>query len=114
MKTSIATAEHYSWGGTCDGWFLLAGDDLTVIEECVPPGCSEARHRHAVARQFFYVLSGKATLEVEGQVQTLAPGEGLHVPPGASHQLRNEGSDALRFLVVSSPNSHGDRVETPA
>ena len=113
-KISTATAEHYSWGQDCDGWLLLDGDDLTVIEECVPAGGCETRHRHAAARQFFYVLSGEATLEVEGVVHRLARGEGLHVPPGAAHQLRNESTDALRFLVVSSPDSHGDRSEAPA
>jgi mannose-6-phosphate isomerase-like protein (cupin superfamily) len=113
-KISTATAEHYTWGDDCDGWFLLDRDDLTVIEECVPPGRSEGRHRHAAARQFFYVLRGAATLEVDGVVHSLAVGEGLHVPPGAAHQLRNDSFEEVRFLVVSAPDSHGDRSEAPA
>ena len=113
-KISIANAEHYTWGTACDGWFLLEGDDLTVIEERVPPGMAEVRHRHAAARQFFYVLLGEATLEVDGQVHVLGAGEGLYVPAGAAHQLRNAASGDVRFLVVSSPNSHGDRSEAPA
>ena len=113
-KISTASAEHYSWGQDCVGWLLLDGDDLTVVEECVPSGGCETRHRHATARQFFYVLAGEATLEVEGVAHRLASGEGLHVPPGASHQLRNEGTEPLRFLVASSPDSHGDRSESPA
>ena len=112
-KTSIATAEHYAWGDGCDGWLLLDGDDLTVIEECVPSGKSETRHRHASARQFFYVLSGEASLEIEGQQHVLRAREGIHVPAGAAHQLRNAGAADVRFLVVSSPNSHGDRSEAP-
>lgn len=36
-------------------------------------------------------------------------GEGLHVPPGAAHQMRNESGVEVGFLVVSSPKSHGDR-----
>ena len=113
-KVSIASAEHYAWGNACDGWILLEGDDLTVIEERVPPGMAEARHRHAAARQLFYVLLGEATLEVDGQIHVLGPGEGLHVPPGAAHELRNVGKTDTRFLVVSSPDSHGDRSEAPA
>ena len=113
-KISIDSAEHYAWGDGCDGWVLLDGDDLTVVEECVPSGGCETRHRHATARQFFYVLAGEATLEVEGSAHRLAGGEGLHVPPGVSHQLRNEGTEPLRFLVASSPDSHGDRSESPA
>jgi quercetin dioxygenase-like cupin family protein len=113
-KTSIAMAEHYAWGDGCDGWILLDGDDLTVIEECVPAGKSETRHRHASARQFFYVLRGEATLEIDGNVHVLDAGEGIHVPAGAAHQLRNAGPVDVRFLVVSSPDSHGDRSEAPA
>jgi uncharacterized cupin superfamily protein len=113
-KTSIATAEHYAWGDGCDGWLLLDGDDLTVIEECVPSGRSETRHRHASARQFFYVLSGQADLEIDRHVHALRAGEGIHVAAGAAHQLRNSSDADVRFLVVSSPNSHGDRSEAPA
>jgi mannose-6-phosphate isomerase-like protein (cupin superfamily) len=107
----IATAEHYRWGGNCDGWHLLKHDDLSVIRERVPPGAAEARHRHARSRQFFYVLEGEALLEVDGVRHALRPGMGLHVPPGAAHQFRNESGADVQFLVVSSPRSHGDREE---
>jgi len=112
--TSRANARHYLWGGACDGWHLLEGEDLSVIEERVPPGSAEARHRHCKARQFFYSLAGEATLEVDGVVHVLNPGEGLHIPPGAAHQLRNAGSVDARFLVISAPPSHGDREDAPA
>ncbi|MDE2280899.1 MAG: cupin domain-containing protein [Xanthomonadaceae bacterium] len=110
---STDNAGHYRWGQGCDGWHLLAGDDLSVIEERMPPGAVEQRHRHARARQFFYVLDGEAVLELEGVRHGLRCGEGLHVPPGAAHQMRNEGGVDVRFLVVSAPKSHGDRIDVP-
>ena len=106
---STANAPHYTWGQQCDGWHLLQGFDLSVIEERMPPGTAEVRHRHVRARQFFYVLEGEAVLELEGVAHRLAAREGLHVPPGAAHQMRNEADGELRFIVVSSPKSHGDR-----
>ncbi|MGH8182887.1 MAG: cupin domain-containing protein [Rhodanobacteraceae bacterium] len=109
-KVSTENAEHYNWGNACDGWHLLAGDDLSVIEERMPPGTAEQRHHHTRSRQFFYVLEGEAVLEVEGTLHPLRHGEGLHVPPGAVHQMRNDSAADVRFLVVSSPKSHGDRV----
>ncbi len=108
-KVTTGNARHYVWSEVCDGWHLLEGDDLSVIEERVPPGASEVRHRHHRARQFFYVLEGEATLEIEGAAHVLHRGEGLHIPPCAAHQLRNESSNEIRFLVVSAPKSHGDR-----
>jgi len=108
---SAGNAEYYQWGQGCDGWHLLAGDDLSVIEERMPPGTFEARHRHAHSRQFFYVLQGELTIEVDGGTHRLGIGHGLHVPPGAAHQVRNESHADVRMLVVSSPRSHGDRID---
>ena len=106
---STANAPHYTWGRQCDGWHLLQGDDLSVIEERMPPGTAEVRHRHARARQFFYILAGEAVLELEGVAHRLGEREGLHVPPGAAHQMRNESAADVHFVVVSSPRSHGGR-----
>jgi quercetin dioxygenase-like cupin family protein len=111
--TSIANAEHYLWGQACDGWHLLATDPLSVIEERMPPGSFEQRHYHRQARQFFYVLDGEATLELDGMTHRLRRGEGLHVPPEIAHQVRNDGMDDVRFLVISTPKAHGDRVAAP-
>lgn len=111
---SHACAEHYTWGQGCDGWHLLKGDDLSVIEERMPPGTEELRHRHARSRQFFYVLAGEAELELEGRAHRLGAGQGLHVPPGLAHQMRNRSAADVRFLVVSAPRAHGDREAAPA
>jgi mannose-6-phosphate isomerase-like protein (cupin superfamily) len=110
---STGNAEHYRWGQGCDGWHLLAGDDLSVIEERMPPGVAEVRHRHARSRQFFYALEGMLTLELDGEVHQLQQGQGLHVPPGAAHQARNDSRADARFLAVSAPRSHGDRIAAP-
>lgn len=107
---STANAEHYTWGGICDGWHLLQAGDLSVIEERVPPGGAEARHYHQYAQQFFYVLSGRATMELPEQTLTLGPRQGISVPPRTPHRLLNQGEQDLCFLVVSSPLSHQDRV----
>lgn len=110
---SRATAVHYVWGGTCDGWHLLRSGDLGVIEERVPAGAGETAHLHRRARQFFYVLSGRARMELPGRTVTLSAGEGCAVEPSTPHRLANAGGEDLRFLVVSAPHSHGDRTEVP-
>jgi quercetin dioxygenase-like cupin family protein len=110
---STANAQHYQWGQACDGWHLLATDELSVIEERMPPGSFEQRHQHVRARQFFYVLEGEATLEMDGTAYCLRAGQGLHVPPGMAHQMRNDSHGEVRFVVVSTPKSHGDRVAAP-
>jgi mannose-6-phosphate isomerase-like protein (cupin superfamily) len=106
----IETAEHYIWGEACDGWHLVKSAELSVIQERMPPGTAEVRHYHNRASQFFYVLSGTATMELNGEEQILQPRQGIEVPPGAPHQMFNRSSEPLEFLVFSQPASHGDRV----
>jgi mannose-6-phosphate isomerase-like protein (cupin superfamily) len=89
---------------------LVKHDRLSVIEEEMPAGTSEVCHFHSRAQQFFYVLAGEAELEIEGCPIRLGPGEGLHVPPGTRHQMKNLSKMPVRFLVLSEPPSHGDRV----
>jgi mannose-6-phosphate isomerase-like protein (cupin superfamily) len=107
---SIGNAEHYRWGDNCDGWYLLNRDDLRVIQERVPAGRSEQMHYHHYSRQFFYVLRGNATLVIGKETVVVKEQEGLEVPPGVPHQLRNDTQADLEFIVISAPESHGDRV----
>lgn len=108
---STANAEHYIWGDRCDGWYLVRTDEINIIEEKMPPGTSEVRHYHLCARQFFYVLEGELTMEVEQQDFVLRVGEGIEIAPGKAHQAMNHSTAATRFLVTSQPPSHSDRVE---
>jgi mannose-6-phosphate isomerase-like protein (cupin superfamily) len=76
MVISIENAEHYIWGGICDGWHLLQRDtctwrksrcDMSIIQERVPAGAAEVMHYHNSARQFFYILEGEGMLIFEDQ-----------------------------------------------
>lgn len=103
-------AEHYTWGEVCDGWHLLRDAGLSVIQERVPPGAAEQRHYHEHAQQFFFILAGEATLEVDGRIHVLQPHQGLAIAPRQPHRLENESDQDLIFIVISAPPSHGDRV----
>ena len=107
---SRENAEHYTWGGVCDGWHLLKSSGLSVIQERVPPGGAEVKHYHEQAHQFFFVISGEATLEIQYKKIVLRPQQGVSVPPKVPHRLLNEAKQDLSFIVVSAPMSHGDRV----
>jgi|HubBroStandDraft_3_1064219.scaffolds.fasta_scaffold57991_2 quercetin dioxygenase-like cupin family protein len=109
-SVSRANAEHYRWGNNCDGWHLVKDENLSVIEEFMPAGAGEVRHYHKKAQQFFYILSGEVTMEVEGQTTLLPAGSGIRVLPGTRHQIKNSSSGGARFLVISQPPSHGDRL----
>jgi mannose-6-phosphate isomerase-like protein (cupin superfamily) len=112
---STSNAEHYTWPSAvsehlCDGWHLHRTDTLSIIEERMPPATAEQRHLHQRATQFFYVLTGELTIELNGEEHRLAPSTGLTVPAQTPHQVFNRGREDTRFLVISQPPSHGDRV----
>ena len=109
---SIETATHYTWGSDCDGWHLVRNEALSVIQERMPPDRAEAWHYHKHAQQFFYVVDGVLTIEVDGTIHQLSSRQGIQVLAGQPHQVRNESGQEVSFLVISVPPSHGDRVAT--
>ncbi|MFD6211024.1 cupin domain-containing protein [Peribacillus sp. NPDC060253] len=110
MKKSKHNAEHYIWGDNCDGWHVVKNLDLSIIHERMPAHTSEIKHYDQHARQFFFVLSGIATIEVDGKEITLNPQEGVEVPPLVPHQMFNKSNNEVEFLVTSQPTSKGDRI----
>lgn len=107
---SIHNAAHYTWGNSCDGWHLLKTESLSVIQEKMPSGTFEQLHFHHQAQQLFYILSGIATFETEGKIIIVKANESIAIAAGAKHLIANKTAEDLNFLVISQPNSHGDRT----
>ena len=107
---NTANAEHYNWGNECDGWHLIKNDELSVIQEKMPPGTAEVKHYHQKSRQFFFILSGVASIEIQDKKYSLHPSDGIEIPPLIPHKMINDSTEELNFIVVSQPKSHGDRI----
>ncbi|MFS1512919.1 cupin domain-containing protein [Chengkuizengella sp. SCS-71B] len=110
MKISKKNAEHYIWGKLCDGWHLAKSNELSIIHEKMPPHTTENKHFHNKSKQFFFVLSGQATIEVKDEMILLNEHEGIEILPNTPHQMMNNSSSDVEFLVISTPTSKGDRV----
>ena len=102
--------EHYLWGNGCDGWHLLKRDDVSIIFERVPPGEAEVKHYHNASRQFFFILDGVGVIEFDNERVELKKHQGIEIAPQVAHKFRNDSASDVRFIVVSFPKSHGDRV----
>lgn len=105
------SAQHYNWGERCDGWILAPSSDLLVIQERMPAKSAEHRHFHSKARQFFFVLHGQLTMELDGIMHEVPAMSGIEIAPNRPHQARNDGESDVEFLVVSSPTTRGDRTD---
>lgn len=69
------------------------GSAVSLLE----PGESIERHQHPVT-EFLYLINGKAEVWVEGQIQTLAEGDVVVLPPNKLHSVSNCGSDTFRLF----------------
>lgn len=109
-KVSRKTAQHYIWKDVRDGWHFVQTDALSVIAEKMPPRTQEDMHFHRKSKQFFYMLSGEATMCFPDCEVVLCSGDGIEIEPEEAYQMCNNSENNIEFIVVSMPKSHGDRV----
>ncbi len=101
---------RYQWGGVCEAWVLADTPELSIKQEFMPPHTREALHFHQYAQQFFFITSGKALFEIEGETIEIGEQEGLLIAPGKKHRVRNETENRLEFLITSQPSTQNDRI----
>jgi mannose-6-phosphate isomerase-like protein (cupin superfamily) len=68
-------------------------------------------HYHKISRQFFFVLSGKASIETEEGIHGFQKYEGIEIPPGIRHRFFNSDDKPIEFLVTSIPSTLNNRFE---
>ena len=79
----------------------------SLAEAVVPAGTSTLLHHHKVSEEFYFILEGCGTMEIEGTLQEVAPGAAILIPPGSRHRITAAGD--LRFLCCCAPPySHDD------
>lgn len=74
--------------------------DLYALE----PGQAQAPHAHAGATKLYYVLEGRAELQVGEERRELGPGGLAWAGPGEVHGVRNASGARVVLLVAMAPN----------
>jgi mannose-6-phosphate isomerase-like protein (cupin superfamily) len=85
-------------------------ENQSLAEANLPPGGATQRHYHRISEEFYYLLEGRGTMEINGETREVGPGDAILIPAGAWHQIRSlEEVDILRFLCCCAPPySHDD------
>ena len=78
-----------AWGGE--------GSDAAACYFEIPPGCSLGAHVHDAEEQVV-ILEGRATASIAGEEKALEAPALVVMPEGATHDLRNDGSEDLRAV----------------
>ncbi len=69
----------------------------------LPAGKASLRHYHPVAEESYFILSGQARFELDGESNVLNPGDAIAIPTNAVHQIFNDSSEDLVFLAICAP-----------
>ncbi|MEA3209269.1 MAG: hypothetical protein QOE70_2326 [Chthoniobacter sp.] len=73
----------------------------SLAEARVPAGSATQRHYHQLAEEFYFILEGSGTIEIDGASREVRPGDAILIPPGAWHTIRAR--EPLRFLCCCAP-----------
>ncbi len=65
-------------------------------------------HHHDKEDEFFYVVSGRLLVDLEGRTEELGPGEGIMVPHGVRHRTRAPEKTVLLMFEGASVVPTGD------
>lgn len=73
------------------------------------PGQRGRIHRHERQEEVYVVLSGRLTVEIEGEPQDLGAGELMRVAPGVRRRVLNLGPEVVNVLAIGGANPHEGR-----
>jgi quercetin dioxygenase-like cupin family protein len=76
---------------------------LTVMEILHPAGYAPPMHRHLVEDESFYIISGTALFESDGERFTVQRGDFVFLPQGSTHTLLAGPHESFRCLVITVP-----------
>lgn len=75
---------------------------------CLGPGQSQRVHSHAGSDKVYYVLSGRATIQVGDEVEDTEAGVAVLAPAGMPHGVANRSAEPVTLLVFMAPKpEHG-------
>lgn len=71
---------------------------MTFGEATFKPGDAVDLHAHETMTEVFYITSGKAIFETEGEVKEVEKGDCIIITAGENHLQRNEGEKDVTWL----------------
>jgi mannose-6-phosphate isomerase-like protein (cupin superfamily) len=77
------------------------------MRQCVIKASPKPVLQHKLSEEFYFLLEGEGTMEIDGEARSVMAGDAILIPPGAWHQIT--ASRRLRFLCCCAPAySHED------
>src|ERR1700679_1926848 len=74
--------------------------DHKVKRLVVHPGKRMSYQRHSKRSEHWFVVSGRATVTLDGVVSELGPGDSIDIPLEGAHRIGNDGDHDMVFIEV--------------
>ncbi len=85
----------------------LGSNRVEVVLGEIEYGGQADPHAHPESEQAFLVLEGKALVEIEGESQSVGPGDFIYLPAGVLHRVETLRGPALKLLILYAPPLSG-------
>lgn len=84
---------------------------VSLAEASLNPGRSTAAHIHKKSEEIYFFVSGRGVMSVGGKKFCVKQGDGVLIPSGAAHTVKNSGRRTMKFICACAPPySHADTV----
>jgi mannose-6-phosphate isomerase-like protein (cupin superfamily) len=60
-------------------------------------------HSHRGVEQAFFVIQGKAVVQIEGESEVVGPDDFIYLPPGTAHRVTPLQGPPLKILILYAP-----------
>jgi mannose-6-phosphate isomerase-like protein (cupin superfamily) len=74
----------------------------SIAHAKLPPQTWSQMHRLR-ASEVYYILSGRGTMEINGESREVHPGDTICIPPGGRQRIFSHGPSWLEFLCIVDP-----------
>ena len=98
-------------GGTCKTFFMVDKEAMRaetmgsymefVCEFEIAEGSHLEPHRHNT-HEFYYIIKGKALMQIEHEKREMEVGDLVHIPPNKVHSIRPIGAGPVRALAFAA------------
>ena len=72
--------------------------------------CESVPTTHNDIQEVFYIVSGKGIFKAGNEERSIREGDGIAVPPGITHSLKNELDEPLEFIIIVTSVPEGAEV----
>jgi mannose-6-phosphate isomerase-like protein (cupin superfamily) len=109
MTTTDSAGREFSerpWGN----YTVLddTADSYKVKQIVVTPGKRLSYQTHKFRSEHWFIISGNATVVLDGATIPLAPGGSVDIHVGQAHRCENQGSEPVVFIEIQTGTYFGE------